>query len=620
MQPFFQWLAGNSYILLFAVVLAAVLLGRATLAGYALGAAASAIVVGAAVSAGAHAFGVRLGVDATTRSMLYLVFMYALGLRIGPSLAHALKGDGPKLAGLALLCSVPGLLATMLLVDWWDLPPGAAGGILAGSLTVSAAIVTAEEALHQGLVALPRGMTTADASGMIALGYALTVLWGTVGVLVVCRYLPRWWGLDVRAAAKRYEDKLGVANVDDAGLTGLRPLAVRAYRLVNDGLAGLTARQFARKHPQFRLLDVLRIAPDRANTVDSEVEVAVHTAPMALAAAGVQSVTLLRDAQPSGLTRLDRSLLPETRYEKVGAADDVVFRQGDVVIVGGRHEDMASNVALIGPEVNDPTAVNIPLDYAEIVVTQAAIAGRELDELRAADYAGQVAIHHIERGGAPLPLGAHVKLQRLDVLFVAGVKSAVEKVAAQAGHVARSNPAAEVATLAIGFVMGLGLGAITFPFGGAYVGLGNGPGLLIAGMIVASLSPHAGFLGATPNGARQLLEELGLVAFVAIVGIEAGAQLLTRLTGDLAVKILVSGFVVSTIPPIAAWVIGHHVMKLNPAVLMGAIAGARSHAAPARDAARELGSSVPWLGFPVAYAVSTLVVTLLGYVAMAASR
>ena len=620
MQPFFLWLAANSYILLFAVVLAAVLLGRATLWGYALGAAASAIVVGAAVSAGGSAFGVRLGVDATTRSIFYLLFMYALGLRIGPSLAHALKGDGPKVAGLALACSVLGLVATMLFVALWDLPLGAAGGILAGSLTVPAAIVSAEEAVRQGLLALPRGVSPADVTGTIALSFALTVVWGTVGALVVCRYLPRWWGLDVHAAAKRCEDQLGVANVDDAGLTGLRPLAVRAYRLVNDGLNGLTARQFTRKHPHFKLLDVLRIAPDRASTADPAAEVALQTAPMALAAAGVQIVTLLRDAQPSGPARLERHLLPETRYEKLGAADDVVFRQGDVVIVGGRLEDMASNVGLIGPEVNDPTAVNIPLDHAEIVVTQPAFSGRELEELRAADYAGQVAIHHIERGGAPLPLGAHVKLQRLDVLFVAGVKSAVEKVAAQAGRVARSNPAAELATLAIGFVVGLALGAINFPFAGSHVGLGNGPGLLVAGMIVASLSPHSGLMGATPNGARQLVEELGLVAFIAIVGVEAGTHLFTRVTGDLAIRILVAGFVVSTIPPIVAWAIGHHLMKLNPAVLMGVIAGARSHAAPAGDAARELGSSVPWLGFPVAFAVSTLAVTLMGYVAMAMSR
>jgi putative transport protein len=61
-------------------------------------------------------------------------------------------------------------------------------------------------------------------------------------------------------------------------------------------------------------------------------------------------------------------------------------------------------------------------------------------------------------------------------------------------------------------------------------------------------------------------------------------------------------------------------MKLNPAILMGAIAGARSHGAPARAAACELGSSVPWIGFPVAYAVSTLAVTVMGYVAMAATR
>jgi hypothetical protein len=45
-------------------------------------------------------------------------------------------------------------------------------------------------------------------------------------------------------------------------------------------------------------------------------------------------------------------------------------------------------------------------------------------------------------------------------------------------------------------------------------------------------------------------------------------------------------------------------MKINPAILMGGVAGARSHSGPAREAAKEIGSSVPWIGFPVGYAIS----------------
>ena len=82
---------------------------------------------------------------------------------------------------------------------------------------------------------------------MIALSYGLTCIWGTLGIVVVCKNLPRWWGVDAGAEAKRYEEQLGVPNVDEAGLTGYRPRAVRACRLANDTLTGWTVKQFLLK-------------------------------------------------------------------------------------------------------------------------------------------------------------------------------------------------------------------------------------------------------------------------------------------------------------------------------------------------------------------------------------
>jgi len=86
------------------------------------------------------------------------------------------------------------------------------------------------------------------------------------------------------------------------------------------------------------------------------------------------------------------------------------------------------------------------------------------------------------------------------------------------------------------------------------------------------------------------------------------------------VGFFLAGFICTTIPPILVWAIGHHLMKINPAVLMGGVAGARSHSGPAREAAKEIGSSVPWIGFPVGYAVSGVLLTVFGYLAMVMSR
>ena len=110
------------------------------------------------------------------------------------------------------------------------------------------------------------------------------------------------------------------------------------------------------------------------------------------------------------------------------------------------------------------------------------------------------------------------------------------------------------------------------------------------------------------------------MVFVAIVGINAGNSLLAQLTGVIALKIFIVGFIACTVPPFITWAIGYHIFKINPAVLMGGVAGARSHSGPCREAAVEIQSSVPWVGFPVAYAISGILLTVFGYFAVMLAR
>lgn len=566
MQAFFEFLKANPYILLFVTVGLAVLVGKFNVKGYGLGMVAAAVVVGAALATWASVYGVTLQLDNFAKSLFYYLFMYGVGLRVGPSFFNSLKKDGLKFTILAVICSIMGLLLVVLCVKIFDLPPGSAGGILAGSQTMSAAIGTAEMAVEQGAFPVPEGSSAEAISGMIALGYGVTYIWGTIGIILVCKYLPRWWGLDAKQAAKDYEKAHGVANVDDAGLSGFRPNGLRAYRLENAETAGQTIAQFRAKTPQYRILNVVRAGASLGSD-------------------------------------------PSLRLEK-----------GDLVALGGRLEDLTSNMGLIGPEVADATALSIPLDQAEILVTNKEVEGKALKEFRGEDFAGQLQVLKVERGGAPVPLGAELKLQRFDVLFVAGLKGAVNKVATALGKVARPSTGTDLLTLSGGMVIGLLIGMINVPIGSFSVGLGNAGGLLLSGIFVSSIVSRLRFFGNTPNAARNILEDLGLVTFIAIVGINAGATLLEQLTGKVALYIFLSGFIASTIPPIVTWAIGYHLMKINPAVLMGGVAGARSHSGPAREASKEIDSSVPWVGFPVGYAISGVLLTVFGYIAMLLSK
>jgi putative transport protein len=562
MEAFFEFLKTNPFLLLFLTVGLAVLVGKFSVKGYGLGMVAAAIVVGVALATWASTYGVKLQLDNFAKSLMYYLFMYGVGLRVGPSFFNSLKKDGITFTVLAVICAVLGLGLVVVLSKIFGLPPGAAGGVLAGSQTMSAAIGTAEMAVSQGAYKVPAGSTPEAISAMIALGYGISYIWGTVGIILICKYLPKWWGVDAKKAAKEYEEKFGVPNLDDVGLSGYRPAGLRAYRLENKQTAGKSIAQLRQTYPQYRILNVVRGG------------------------------------------------------EALGASPDLVMQMGDVVALGGRLEDLTANMGLLGPEVPDSKALAIPLDQAEILVTEKSVVGKELKEFRHEDFAGQLQVVRMERGGVPYLVGPETKLQRFDVLFVAGLKSAVNKVADALGRVARPSTATDLLTLSVGMILGLLIGAINLRVAGFSVGLGNAGGLLLSGIIVSSVVSRLRFFGSTPNAARNILEDLGLVTFVGIVGINAGASLLAQLTGAIALKIFLVGFIACTIPPFVTWALGFHLFKVNPAVLMGGVAGARSHSGPCREAAKEIGSSVPWVGFPVGYAVSGVLLTVFGYFAM----
>ena len=78
---------------------------------------------------------------------------------------------------------------------------------------------------------------------MIALSYGITYIWGTVGIILIVKYLPRWWGIDARAVAAQYEKEHGVASVDMPASPGYRPVGLRAYRLENPKTVGTHGRR-----------------------------------------------------------------------------------------------------------------------------------------------------------------------------------------------------------------------------------------------------------------------------------------------------------------------------------------------------------------------------------------
>jgi putative transport protein len=394
------------------------------------------------------------------------------------------------------------------------------------------------------------------------LSYGVTYVWGTVGIILIVKYLPQIFRVDAVAAARAYEAQLGDADTSarDGG-PGWQPFSGRAYRVTNPATAGRTLGDLRVAYPEYRWLAVER---DGAS---------------------------------------------------IDATDNVVLATDDVVMLFGATGALADHTGLLGPEVAEAASLHRPLERGEVLLLDPRFVERPVAELDAA-YGAALKVVAIRRDGHPLPLRRGLQPRKGDVIEVIGPPAAVAAFGRAAGKLTRSSAATDLFVLSIGMLIGFLIGLVEVPIAGIPVGLGAAGGLLVSGVLVASLLGRFPLYPQTPTPARQLMEDLGLTVFVAIVGINVGADLLAQLTGAVAAKIFVAGFLVTTLPPLLVWVVGYHGMKLNAAILMGATAGARSHSAPCREAADAVGSSVPWIGFSVGYAVSGVLLTVFGHVAL----
>src|SRR3954454_6966852 len=129
MQAFFSWLGANPYVLLFFTVGISVWLGRQTVKGYGLGMVASAIIIGCGLSVWPSTYGAKPELNNFTRLLFYYLFMYGVGLRVGPSFVNSLGGEGLKFPFLAFASCVIGLALVVLGAKLLALPVGAAGGM-----------------------------------------------------------------------------------------------------------------------------------------------------------------------------------------------------------------------------------------------------------------------------------------------------------------------------------------------------------------------------------------------------------------------------------------------------------------------------------------------------------
>ena len=535
------------------------LIGRVKIGFFQLGSVAgtllAAVVVGQAT----------VVVSPHVKAVCFALFIFSVGFKSGPQFFASLNRSSMKPILLAVVVCVTGLLATVAAARIFRLDVGTAAGVLAGSCTESAMIGTAGDAI--GRLGISAEQQTAFQNN-IAVGYAMTYLFGTLGVILFVRSLaPKLLGINLRASALDYEEKQGEAPAKPEGGVEYSPVNLRAFRVPKEGGAAGTSVK----------------------------------AVLAALGEGTDVGRILR------------------RGEDVPVRPDASLQAGDILGVSGRRSQLARGIDVIGPEVGDPRVLADAAAVADVVVARKEIAGHTLLELSVQldpeDRRG-VYLQSIERQGRILPRAFSTRVERGDVIRLVGWKGKLGGLVDALGYEEKHSEKTDLVYLAIGVTLGTALGLLSLKVGGVPLTLGTGGGVLVIGLVFGWLRSRQRRFGAFPSAAQNVLNDFGLSAFVAVVGLTAGPQMVSSIREN-GIGLVLIGLGVALLPQVVGLIFGRFVLRLHPLVLLGGLAGSQTVTAALNAVLEEAESSAPVVGYTVTYAIGNVLLTLWGPVLVA---
>jgi len=263
--------------------------------------------------------------------------------------------------------------------------------------------------------------------------------------------------------------------------------------------------------------------------------------------------------------------------------------------------------------VADPELLAIPVALFDLYITCKTFAGKTLQEI--VDGVGEargVLLRGITRGGHGIPIGTNTLIERGDTLHITGSEAAVQKLAPLAGRVIRPTEESDLAVLGLAIFIGILVGAtIIIPLGHLRIALGTSVGTLLAGVIVGWMRSVRPWFGIIPDAAILFMRSIGLAAFVAMIGLKAGPVFLQAVR-EFGYVLFLGGIVVTLTPLIAGLFFGRYVLRLNPALLVGGIAGAQTMIAGVAAVQEKSDSPVATLGYSYTVAFGHVLLTTWG--------
>lgn len=283
-----------------------------------------------------------------------------------------------------------------------------------------------------------------------------------------------------------------------------------------------------------------------------------------------------------------------------------IFHIGDKLFVVCAEKDAEAIIAFIGPEVEiDWKTQDEPMVSKRIVVTRPSINGKTLGQMHFSRGFG-VNVTRVTRHGMDLFAHSRLSLQVGDRVMVVGPEGAVNRMAAVLGNSVKRLNAPNIATIFVGIFVGIIFGSIPIACPGIPVpiklGIAGGP--LIIAILIGRFGYKVHLVIYTTTSANMMLREIGLVLFLASVGIKAGDGFLeTIIQGD-GLKYVYTGFLITVIPIIIIGLIARLKYKFNYFTIMGMIAGTYTDPPALAYANAACSKDAPAVGYSTVYPLS----------------
>lgn len=529
-------------VLLYSIVIAlGVLLGKIKIGGISLGVT---FVLFVGIAAGSIKFTGPLPVLSFLQDFGLILFVFMIGLQVGPGFFESFGKGGLKLnilASVTILLNILVMFACYFI--FFDTKESSSlpmmVGTLYGAVTNTPGLGAANEALHN---VFKNGMDFDITSGY-ACAYPLGVV-GIIGATIAIRYI-------CKVNLEEENEKL---NEEEAENPNAKPHTMY-LRVQNAYIAGRKLKEI--------------------------------------------SEFLNRDFVCTRLMHNNVLSVPTL---------DNVFELGDEILIVSAEVDAQAIQAFIGPEIevdwheeDQPQ----PLISRRIIITNSSINGKTLGNLHFRSVYG-VNVTRIIRQGMDLFAGRNHRFIVGDRIMVVGPEENVNRVAEMMGNSEKRLYAPNIATIFIGIMVGILFGSlpISIPNMPVAMKLGLAGGPLIIAILLGRFGHRIGLVTYTTTSANLMLREMGLALFLASVGIKAGAGFWnTVIQGD-GLKYVYTGFLITIIPILIVGTIARMKYKFNYYTIMGMLAGTYTDP-PALGYANSICSSeAPAIGYSTVYPLS----------------